>query len=319
MRSTSATSTSEAARWLAVLALALALALAACAGSQGAAPASTLSGEQAPASRPGAADRSPLALTYLGVAGWQLDAGERTILADPYFSRPELSGPIVPDATAIAKRAPRRADLIVVGHSHVDHLLDAPSVALATGAQLLGSVSTAHVARASGVPADRIITVKGGEDYDLGGYSVRVIPSLHSALDRKHTFGGSLAATPTLPMRFADYEEGGTFIYLVRIAGHQVLITSTANFIERELEGIRPDVAIIATGLRQEIYDYTCRLLRVLGYPPLVYTTHFDNWREPPEDAAPGDDLKAFISEARRCAPNTRVVIPRHFERMVVP
>jgi len=263
--------------------------------------------------------RTPIALTYLGVAGWQLDAGERTILADPYFSRPELGGLIVPDAAAIARRAPKRADLIVIGHSHVDHLLDAPAVALATGAQLLGSVSTAHVARASGVPADRVITVKGGEDYELDGYSVRVIPSLHSALDHKHTFGGALAATPTLPLRFAEYEEGGTFIYLVRIAGHQVLITSTANFIERELEGIRPDVAIIATGLRQEIYDYTCRLLRVLGYPPLVYTTHFDNWRGPPEAAPPSDDLKAFVDEVRRCSPSTRVVIPRHFERMVVP
>ena len=263
--------------------------------------------------------RGPLELTYLGVAGWQLDAGGRTILADPYFSRPDLSGLVVPDPAAIARRAPKRADLIVIGHSHVDHLLDAPSVALATGAQVLGSASTAHVARASGVPADRIITVKGGEDYELAGYSVRVIPSLHSALDGKHTFGGALAAPPKLPMRFADYEEGGTFIYLVRIAGHQVLITSTANFIERELEGLRPDVAIIATGLRQEIHDYTCRLLRVLGYPPLVYTTHFDNWRGPPDDAPPGDDLRAFVDEVRRCAPGTRVVIPKHFERMRVP
>jgi L-ascorbate metabolism protein UlaG (beta-lactamase superfamily) len=263
--------------------------------------------------------RAPIALTYLGVAGWQLDAGERTILADPYFSRPDLGGLVAPDAAAIARRAPKRADLIVVGHSHVDHLLDAPSVALATGAQLLGSVSTAHVARASGVPADRVITVKGGEDFEMGGYSVRVIPSLHSALDGKHVFGGALAASPKLPMRFADYEEGGTFIYLVRIAGHQVLITSTANFIERELEGLRPDVAIVAPGLRQEIHDYTCRLLRVLGYPPLVYTTHFDDWRGPPADAPPSDDLRAFVDEVHRCAPRTRVVIPKHFDRMIVP
>jgi L-ascorbate metabolism protein UlaG (beta-lactamase superfamily) len=262
---------------------------------------------------------APIALTYLGVAGWQIDAGERTILVDPYFSRPDLSGLVSPDAAAIARRAPKRAELIVIGHSHVDHLLDAPAVALATGAQILGSASTANVARASGVPADRILTVKGGEDYEMGGYSVRVIPSLHSALDGKHAFGGAIAAPPKLPMRFADYEEGGTFIYLVRIAGHQVLISSTANFIERELEGLRPDVAIIATGLRQEIYDYTCRLLRVLGYPPLVYASHFDNWRGPPEDAPPGADLRAFVEEARRCSPRTRVVIPKHFDRMRVP
>ncbi len=252
------------------------------------------------------------------------DGPRRSVLlaarpADPYFSRPDLAGPILPDAAAIARHAPRKADLIVIGHSHVDHLLDAPSIARATGAQLLGSVTTAHVARAHGVPDDRIITIKGGEDYEMGGYSVRVIPSLHSALGDKHVFGGALAAPPKLPMKFADFEEGGTFIYLVRIAGHQVLISSTANFIERELEGIRPDVAIIATGLRQEIHDYTCRLLRVLGHPPLVYANHFDDWRGPPDDAPPSDDLKAFLEEVRRCAPGTRVEIPKHFERMVVP
>jgi L-ascorbate metabolism protein UlaG (beta-lactamase superfamily) len=292
------------------LGCALVGALSACGGLARPAPSG---GEPAPAAR------QPIALTYLGVAGWQIDAGERTILADPYFSRPDLAGLMIPDAAAIARRAPKRAELIVIGHSHVDHLLDAPAIAQATGAQILGSVSTAHVARASGVPDDRIITIKGGEDFEMGGYSVRVIPSLHSALDHKHVFGGVLAAQPVLPMKFADYAEGGTFIYLVRIAGHQVLISSTANFIERELEGIRPDVAIIATGLRNEIYDYTCRLLRVLGYPPLVYANHFDDWRGPPEDAPPSDDLKAFVEEARRCAPRTRVVIPKHFERMVVP
>lgn len=281
-------------------------------------------GTPAPASA-AAADRAaaklaePIALTYLGVAGWQLDAGGRTLLADPYFSRPKLEGPIAPDPAAIAARAPKRAELIVVGHSHVDHLLDAPAVALASGAQILGSASTAHVARASGVPEDRVIPVKGGEDYDFGTYSVRVIPSLHSALDSKHVMGGVIAPGPKLPLKFAEYEEGGTFIYLVRIAGRQILIQNTANFIERELEELRPDIAIIAPGLRQEIHDYTCRLLRVLGYPPLVYATHFDNWRGPPVDEPPSADLTAFVEEVRRCSPKTRVVIPKHFERMELP
>lgn len=280
--------------------------------------------------------RSPIALTYLGVAGWQLDAGDVTILADPYFSRPDLDAPIVPDAAAITARAPARADLIVIGHSHVDHLLDAPEIARRTGAEIMGSLSTARVARASGVADERIITIQGGEDFafdrsavegidparirSLGrGYSVRVIRSLHSALGDKHVPGGAeIPADPQLPLRFADYAEGGAYAYLVRIAGHQVFILSTANFIEREVEGLRPDVAIIATGLRQEIHDYTCRLMRALGHPPLVYTNHFDDWQGPPVDEPPDEDLQAFVAEVARCSPGTRVVVPRHFERMEV-
>jgi L-ascorbate metabolism protein UlaG (beta-lactamase superfamily) len=263
--------------------------------------------------------RAPIAMTYLGVAGWQLDAGDRTILVDPYFSRPDLDAPVVPDAAAIAARAPARADLIVIGHSHVDHLLDAPAVALATGAEIMGSVSTARIARASGVPDDRIITIKGGEDFAMDGYSVRVIPSLHSAIGRKHLFGSEIPADPRLPMRAIDYEEGGAFAYLVRIAGRQVLFFTTANFIEREIEGLRPDVAVIATGLRHEIHDYTCRILRALGNPPLVYTNHFDDWQGPPVGPVDPDDVQAFVDEAAACAPGTRVVVPKHFERMEVP
>jgi len=75
--------------------------------------------------------RAPLTLTYLGVAGWQLEADGHTLLLDPYFSRPDLDGPVVPDAAAIAARTPPRVDAILIGHSHVDHLLDAPTIARA--------------------------------------------------------------------------------------------------------------------------------------------------------------------------------------------
>lgn len=258
--------------------------------------------------------RAPLSLTYLGVAGWQLEAAGKVILVDPYFSRPDLDGPIASDPAAIAARAPRRADLIVIGHSHVDHLLDAPAVARRTGAELMGSDSSARVARAAGVPADRVIPIRGGEDYAFGAFSVRVIPSLHAALDGKHVLGRPIEVVP--PVRFADYEEGGTFNYLVRLGGHEVFVQSTANFIEREVEGLRPTVAIIAPGLRGEIHDYTCRLLRALGYPPVVYATHFDDWRGPPVDAPPSRDLRAFAAEVAACSPTTRLVIPKHFVTM---
>ncbi len=293
--------------------------LAACrgpAGPAGPAGVADLDDESA-AAAPG----EPIALTYLGVAGWQLDAAGKTILLDPYFTRPDLDAdaPIAPDPTAIAAHAPPRADLIMIGHSHIDHLLDAPSVALATGAQLMGSLSTTRVGRASGVPDDHLLPIKGGEDYAMDGYSVRVIPSLHSAIGDKHILGGEIPAAPALPMRFGDYAEGGTFAYLVRIAGHQILFFSTANFIERELEGLRPDIAVIATGLRGQIHDYTCRLLRVLGHPPLVYATHFDDWQGPPVDEPPSADLQAFIAEVEACAPGTRVILPQHFVRMTAP
>lgn len=269
--------------------------------------------------RPVAPARGSIALTYLGVAGWQLEAAGKVIITDPYLSRPaDADAPLVPDAAAIAQRTPAKADLVIVGHSHFDHLLDASAVALRTGAQLLGSVSTTRVGRASGIADDHLITVKGGEDFAMDGYSIRAIPSLHSAIGDKHIFGAEIPPEPKLPMPASGYQEGGTLAYLVRIAGHEVLVLDTANFIEREVAGLRPDIAIIAPGLRQQITDYTCRLLHAIGDPPVVIATHFDDWKHAPVDEPPDEDLKAFIEEVRTCSPRTRLIIPKHFERIVL-
>jgi L-ascorbate metabolism protein UlaG (beta-lactamase superfamily) len=261
-------------------------------------------------------DVAPLALTYLGVAGWQIESGDTTILVDPYVSRPELDGTIVSDPKAVAAHTPAHVTLILVGHSHVDHLLDTPAIAKATGAQIIGTESTTRVAQSLGVAPDQLVPVRGGEDYVFGAISVRVIPSLHSALDDKHTIGGPVTVVP--PRVFGDWEEGGTLQYLVRLGGRTVFVSSTANFIEREVTGLRPDIAIIASGNRSPIFDYTCRLLTALGKPPIVFPNHFDNWRGPPVDEAPDEDLRAFVDEVERCAPGTRVVVPSHFARMAM-
>lgn len=302
---------------LVIAALPIALSFAAACRATSAPPLDPASASASESSSRAAGARSPVALTYLGVAGWLIEAGGKVLLTDPYLSRIKLEGPVTPDPAAIAAHTPERADLIFIGHSHVDHLLDAPAIAKRTGAQLLGSKSTAWIARASGVPDNQILPVRGGEDYELGGYSIRVIPSLHSAIDNKHTFHSSIDAAPKLPMTAADYPEGGTLAYLVRVGGHQIFVLSTANFIEREIEGLRPDIAIVAVGLRDAIHDYTCRLMRALGNPPRVYPNHFDDWLAPPKSIDP-EELRGFIEEVRRCSPNTEVIVPRHFERMTV-
>src|SRR5690349_2224975 len=88
---------------------------------------------------------SPVTLRYLGVAGWELSDGSHTVLIDPYFSRPSLADgvSVQPDLAAIAARAPQRAELILISHSHVDHALDAAAVAQRSGAMVLGTESTA--------------------------------------------------------------------------------------------------------------------------------------------------------------------------------
>src|SRR5262245_4261587 len=152
---------------------------------------------------------TPVRARHLGAAGWELTAGQTTILLDPYLSRlryrarfgtldtPALPGDtrravgpddkLVPDTAAIDAHV-TRADFILHSHSHFNHTLDMPYIARKTGALVVGTESTINLARAGSVPEPQLVAVRGGEDLEFGAISVKVVPSLHSAVNGKHLF-----------------------------------------------------------------------------------------------------------------------------------
>lgn len=294
--------------------------------------------------RPAPATAAAVQLTHLGAAGWEITDGERVVLLDPYLSRvrvtgqfgtyttPALAGDtrpvfgpdddLVPDTAAVDAHV-TRADFILHSHSHFNHTLDMPYIARKTGATVIGTESTTNLARAGGVPESKVITVRGGEDYEFVGFSVRVIPSLHSALNGKHFFDSRVVPRDFRgPRRLGSDVEGGTLAYLLRVGGYQILWFGSMNYIEREVQGLRPDVAMIAAARqRLEIHHYTARLMRALGYPKLVFATHWDEQSFP--YGAPQDErlreAEVFVKEVKAASPRTRVILPRHFERHTLP
>ena len=283
-------------------------------------------------------------LTHLGAAGWEITHGRTTVLLDPYLSRlritgrafgtgstPPLAGDtrqvfgpdddLIPDTAAVDRHV-TRADVILHSHSHFNHTLDMPYIARKTGATVVGTESTINLARAGGVPEAQLLTVRGGEDYEFGGFAVKVIPSLHSAMNAKRYFDGRVVPRDFRgPRRMSNDVEGGTLAYLLRIGGHRILWFGSMNYIERELLGLRPDVVMIAAAhQRREIHDYTGRLMRVLGRPPLVFATHWDE-QSFPFGAPQAERLKeaeVFVKEVKAIAPRTRVIVPMHLERHVL-
>jgi hypothetical protein len=93
------------------------------------------------------------------------------------------------------------------------------------------------------------------------------------------------------------------------------------NYIERELAGLRPTAALIpAARPRLEIHDYTGRLMRALGFPPLVIGTHWDLQSAPygPPKIEQLEQAQTFVHEVKTVSPNARVIIPRHFEALAL-
>jgi L-ascorbate metabolism protein UlaG (beta-lactamase superfamily) len=291
-------------------------------------------GQQSPA----AADS--LTLRYLGAAGWEISSGgERSddrvvVLVDPYLTRANYSGAPSSDpgdTRPVYSRSDTlfsdvevvdahidRADYILVQHAHPDHVMDVPYLAHKTGAVVIGHETTINIMRAYGVPNRQLITVRGGEDYDFGDVSVRVIPALHSPLNDKRYHQSEVvqAGTPR-PLRISQLVEGGSLMFLVRLAGHEILTMGSMNYIEREVEGMRPDIALVgAAPSHLEIYQYTARLMRVTGYPAVVIPTHADNFRVPygSAQAYRTEWVDAFAEEVRAASPGSRLIIPRHLE-----
>src|SRR6266852_9762771 len=279
-------------------------------------------------------------LKYLGTAGWEITDGTTSILIDPYLSR--INGPAppgggsghsmagdtrraygwndvaLPDVAAIDSHI-QRADFILVTHTHYDHVLDVPHIAHKTGAAVIGTESTENVMRAYGVPEEQLLTVRGGEDYQFSSFSLKVIPSIHSPLDHKHYFSSATApAGMKAPLTLEQiHPEGGTLAYLIRFHGHQILAFGGNNYIEREIDGLEPDVVIVGAGpSRKEIYDYTGRLMRALRYPDLVLPTHWDNFMAPysASEQPALEAVQSFVQEVKAASPQTKVIVPKYFE-----
>ncbi len=117
----------------------------------------------APAGCAGADDQ--VEVTYLGVAGFLVRYRGAALLTAPFFTNPPLSAVappsllrafarrgrrIAPDTALVARLLPPEADaasMILVGHSHYDHLMDLPWIATrrARGARIYGSPTMRHI------------------------------------------------------------------------------------------------------------------------------------------------------------------------------
>ncbi|GAA2976282.1 MBL fold metallo-hydrolase [Streptomyces fulvorobeus] len=285
-----------------------------------------------------------LSMRWLGVAGWELAFGGRSLLFDPYLSRMPYQGedgaldpelPLRVDRAAVARVAADELtgppELVLVSHGHFDHIADVPELLAQPRwrrhrIRTLCDLTSRHLLTALGTPAERVadmIPVRGGEYLQFDGYTVQVIPSLHSQGADHGYFAPDVLTAPLAkrPTTLGELPEGSTLMYLVTFdGGPSVLLSGASNYIARELEGLRPDVAVISMTPHSGIHRYLDRLLDVLGDPPLLLPSHHDDmvsdlrggatntvWAAPTKAAVTALDTAA----EGRAVKGSRVLTPR--------
>ncbi|MGW6919199.1 MBL fold metallo-hydrolase [Kitasatospora sp. NPDC054939] len=278
----------------------------------------------APASAAGPADT---VYRWFGTAGWRIDRGTRTVLVDPYLTRFNTGlyeGAFNTETrlttdTRLVDAQVGTPELILVTHSHWDHINDVPHIAIANpGATVVGTETTYHLLRAMKVPAQQLVVVKGGEVLDFGdGLVVEVFGSRHSRnASRQYFRPGTLHAVPDrAPTTIGDLPEGDTLAFQVAFAGGPAaFLMGASDIAEREVAGLRPEIAMVSVpGKRSTAHRYVPRLLEALGRPRTVVPVHWDKFETPLVNPVVGDpdvDLRAFVALVRQVSPQSRVVVP---------
>jgi L-ascorbate metabolism protein UlaG (beta-lactamase superfamily) len=265
-------------------------------------------------------------IRWLGTAGHVVSTDTTTVLIDPFLSRPTfraLLRPIEPDTSLFDRWLPPRVDAVLLGHSHYDHLLDAPAIALARGARVMGSLSTAAFARAAGVPDSRIDVVPPtGAVTTIGDMTITFVPSLHGriALGRV-PFPGEVHAPPSLPASFWRYRMGGAFGILIQAGERSIYHNGSADLVDAELQGLHADVLLIGLAGRRGTRAYLDRMIGHLS-PTVVVPTHHDAFfgaLDLGERLLPGIDLDGFFNTVKLVDPTIRIATPLYRDDLVVP
>jgi L-ascorbate metabolism protein UlaG (beta-lactamase superfamily) len=252
-----------------------------------------------------------LRVTFLGVTTLLFDDGETAIMTDGYFTRVDLqalsTSKIKPDRERIVKSLQRAGvkslAAVITLHSHFDHALDSPVVAMETGAVLVGSESTANIGRGYGMPEARIRSVSGGgETLTFGRFKLTFVKSEHFP----NGFApGDITAPLAAPAVASDFKVGDADTLLVEHDGRTMLVQGSAGYVPGALNGRKAEVVFLGIGglgTRDTAYQeaYWNELVRTVGARRVI-AVHWDNFFKPlDEPLTPGtgfDNAMKFLLE----------------------
>jgi L-ascorbate metabolism protein UlaG (beta-lactamase superfamily) len=280
-------------------------------------------------------------LDWLGTATFRLTIGDLVIFLDAYMDRVAAAPPV-----GLSARDVDRADFVLVGHSHFDHLAGAEIIAERTGAKIIGSNESCRVMRERGVPREQLLPSQGGERHRLSeDVTVRVFPSLHACtwvltgaatgeVERGHTdltqderaavpglnqhIGAVAAGHPEIMEHIrasaGSFTDGGPLVYLIETPQGVIFYQDTSGCWTGALAHLRADVAILAASGRANVDGEPIQgsLAQFIAkeasmlQPKTVVIGHHDDWMPPVTNA--NFDMEPVRRELASAVPSARLL-----------
>lgn len=235
-------------------------------------------------------------VTWLGVTTLLFDDGNTQVLVDGFFSRPSVAD-IVFSANVRSNVAKinfvldeyqmRRLAAIIPVHSHFDHAMDIGAIANRSSASIIGSETTANIARGAGVPEDQIVIVESGSDYSFGEFTVRIIDSNHAPLGwgASVPYAGTIDTPLDLPAPVSAWREGKSYSIVITHPQGTTVVQGSAGFRPGALDDVVADVVMLgAFGLenfgRDYAEQYWLSMVTSTGAKRVI-PIHFDDYTRP--------------------------------------
>lgn len=243
-----------------------------------------------------AVDPDTVTVTWLGVTTLLFDDGETQILIDGFFSRPgigdilldrpvDIEAPVI--NYAMNEFQMRRLAAIIPVHSHFDHAMDVGAIANRSSASILGTASTAEIARGAGVPEDQITVVEGSQSFQFGEFKVTLKPVGHAPVGWRGSvpFDGQIEE-PLLPPRpVSAWRMGGAFTIIIAHPQGTALVQGSASYRKYELRDIAADVVFLGIGgldsLGRDYAELYWQHTVTATGSHSVYPIHFDDFTQP--------------------------------------
>ena len=236
-------------------------------------------------------------VTWLGTTTLLFDDRETQILIDGSFTRLHplnfaLFLPVSSDVATINYaltefRIDRLAAIVPV-HSHFDHAMDVGHVANRTNAVILGSESTANIARGADVPVDQYQILAEGETRQFGDFTIRLMASRHAPIKLGGDgpwFPGTIEGRLRQPASVNAWKEGVVWSVFIGHPRGTTLIQGSGGYIDGKLDGEVANVVMLGiAGLyrlgKEYVTDYWNQTVPVTGATRII-SVHHDDFTAP--------------------------------------
>ena len=156
-----------------------------------------------------------------------------------------------------------------------------PALARSLDTSAYGSDSLVRLMRLHGLE-DRAVEIEPHRPYELGPFTVRFVPSLHSKLllGYRVPFDGALSCEHLDALSPSAYKCGAIYGLHIEVAGATLYHQGSANLIDDEVPRGGVDIFLAGIAGRRFTEDYWSRILRRLE-PAVVLASHFDDFFRP--------------------------------------